>query len=269
MARRFRRLAVIMVCFTSGFSISLGASAQQAAGSQPLNASVSDFGTTFVFSPPPVCAGCLETELGFESLEDARYIPSVATLAFPRDHTDASILLNLLDSESTPHGRVNQFGNRLDFVVRQQVVAKGGFELTIAPRGAVFIRAVDGGRVGATLAPQYAYGKNLAILNLTWTAGIDVSINNPRSDYLTSFDYYRTLQSRGAAFFLGLQHEVAAGQQTIGIEQGLVLPFRNGQVELETAQLNLNTGLQVQVQARVIVNWGQLFKHRKEPGSPL
>lgn len=248
------------MCFALGGSTA--GHTQQAAGSQPLNASVSDYGTTFVFSPPPVCAGCLETELGFQSVEDGRFVPAIATWALPKGHTDLSLLLNLLDSESEQQDRVTHFGNRLDFVIRQQVAAKGGFELTLAPRGAVFIRGTDGGRAGATVAPQVSWGNNLAILNLSWTAGVDVSAANPRSDYLTSFDYYCTLQKRGTALFLGFQQEVSAGQQTASFEQGLVIPFRNGQVELEAAQLNLNTGLQVQFQARVIVNWGRLV-HRK------
>jgi hypothetical protein len=36
------------------------AGAQPAAASQPLNAAVSDYGTTFIFSPPPICAKCRE-----------------------------------------------------------------------------------------------------------------------------------------------------------------------------------------------------------------
>src|ERR1035438_10453783 len=35
---------------------------------QPLNSTVSDFGTSFTFSPPPICPKCVETELGFLSL---------------------------------------------------------------------------------------------------------------------------------------------------------------------------------------------------------
>jgi hypothetical protein len=229
-----------------------------------LNASVSDFGTSFVFSPPPVCKGCLETELGFQSIEDGRYIPSVITFA-PLSRTDCSVLVNLLDSETANHSRSTHFGNSLNFVLRQKVFEKAGVELTLAPQGAALIRGDDGGRVGATAAPQYAWGSNLAILNLTWTAGINVSAANPRSQYLTSFDYYRTLQKRGTALFLGFQQQLSAGEQTIGTEEGLVIPFRNGQVELEAAQLNLNAGLEVQFQARVIVNWGRLFQPHKEP----
>jgi len=38
--------------------------------------------------------------------------------------------------------------------------------------------------------------------------------------------------------------------------------IRNGQVELETAQLNLNVKPEYQFQARVIVNWGALFSRK-------
>jgi hypothetical protein len=134
--------------------------------------------------------------------------------------------------------------------------------LTLAPRGTVFIRGGDGGRVGATVAPQYSWGRNLAILNVTLTGAVGVSAGNPRSDYLTSFDYYRTLDERGTAFFLGAQQELSAGQETADTEEGIVIPFRNGQVEISTQQLDLNTGPEVQFQARVIVNWGKVFARR-------
>jgi hypothetical protein len=183
-------------------SLSLGVSAQT---TQPLNASVSDFGTTFVFSPPPVCPACLETELGFQHLEDGNYVPAVVSLALPHGRTDLNMLVNLLDSEAPQSHRSTHFGNRFDFVVRQQVASRGGFTMSLAPRGTVFDRGGDGGRAGLTAAPQYSWGNNLAILNLTWTGAIGVSTANPRSDYLTSFDYYRTLQKRGTALFLGLQ----------------------------------------------------------------
>ena len=237
------------------FVLVRGAAAQNGA---PLNASVSDFGTTFVFSPPPVCPACVETELGFLHLQDGNYIPAILSIALPKGHTDINTLVNLLDSEAPQSRRATHFGNRFDFVVRQQVFARGNFEFSLAPRGAVFVRGGDGGRAGMTAAPQYSWGKNLAILNLTWTGAVEVSAANPRSDYLTSFDYYRTLEPRGTALFLGFQQEYSAGSGTSALEEGLVIPFRNGQVELSTQQLNLNSGPQAQFQARVIVNWGRL-----------
>lgn len=238
------------------------AQSQQAASPTPLNSSVSDIGTSFVFSPPPVCGGCIETEMGYLWLQDGSYVPAVITIASPRGHVDISVLTNLLDSESASGDRTTKFGNRVDFIVRQMMVEKGGFELTVAPRGTAFLRDADGGRVGAAIAPQYGWGRNLAVVNLSWTAGVDVSAANPRSDYVGTFDYYRTLDGRGTAFFLGAQHEVTAGQQTAGVEEGFVIPFRNGQVELATEQLDLNTGPEMQFQARVIVNWGKLLSRR-------
>jgi hypothetical protein len=77
-----------------------------------------------------------------------------------------------------------------------------------------------------------------------------------------AFDYFRTLDKKGTALFLGFQHEVTAGQQTAGTEEGVILPFRNGQVELETAQLDLNVKPEWQFQARVIVNWGSVFSRK-------
>jgi hypothetical protein len=241
---------------------SSSAQQQPPASSQPLNASVSDYGTTFVFSPPPICPKCIETELGFQSVSDGRYIPSVITVAPFKTQTDFSVLVNLLDSESPGSDRTTQFGNRFDFVARQQVFAKGGFTLVLAPRGTVFTRGADGGRMGATAAPQYSWGRNLAAANFTLTGGIGTSAANPSSDYVGSFDYFRTLDKKGTAFFLGFQHEVTAGEQTAGTEEGLIIPFRNGQVELEAAQLDLNVSPQWQFQTRVIVNWGKVFSRK-------
>lgn len=249
----WQRRALIVALFV----LIRGATAQTA---QPLNASVSDFGTTFVFSPPPVCPACVETELGFLHLEDGNYIPAILSVALPKGHTDLNALVNLLDSEAPASRRNTHFGNRFDFVVRQQMITRGGFEFSLAPRGAVFVRGGGGGRAGLTAAPQYSWGRNLAILNITWTGAIGADNSaNPRSDYLTSFDYYRTLEPRGTALFLGFQQEYSAGSGTAGIEEGLVIPFRNGQVELSTQQLNLNSSPQAQFQARVIVNWGRIL----------
>jgi hypothetical protein len=214
------------------------------------------------FSPPPICPKCLETEFGFQSLSDGRYLPAVVTVAPFKTPTDFSVLVNLMDAESPGSDRVTHFGNRFDFVVRQQVAAKGGFTLVMAPRGTVFTRGVDGGRAGGTAAPQYSWGRNVAAANFTWTGGIGASAANPRSDYVGAFDYFRTLNKRGTAFFLGWQHEVTAGQQTAGTEEGLVIPFRNGQVELESAQLDLNVSPEWQFQARVIMNWGAIFARK-------
>jgi hypothetical protein len=230
---------------------------------QPLNANVSDIGTSFVISPPPICARCAETELGYLHLEDGNYAPGVLTLGLTK-YTDANVLVNLLDSEAPGDHRVTNFGNRFDFIVRQQVAKKGIFELTVAPRGTVFVRGGDGGRAGLTAAPLFAWGANQIAVNATWTGGVNVSAANPRSDEVAAFDWYRTVQPRGTAFFAGFQQETTAGTTTASIEQGLILPFRNGQVELATEQINLNMSPQVQVQARVIVNWGNVFRGQRK-----
>ena len=247
---------IVFACYASSHAQS------QTASSQPLNAAVSDYGTTFIFSPPPICPKCLETETGFESVSAGRLLPMVVTVAPFKTVTDFSVLVNILDSESTGNDRTTQFGNRFDFVLRQQVVAKGNFALVMAPRGAAFTRGVDGGQAGLTAAPQVGKGNNLLAANFTWTGGIGTSDGNPRSDYQGFFDYFRTLDQRGTAFFLGFAHEISGGEQTAGTEEGLVIPFRNGQVELESAQLNLNVNPVWQFQTRVIVNWGKVFARR-------
>jgi len=238
------------------------AQSQPPAPSQPLNASISDYGTTFIFSPPPICSKCVETELGFQSVNPSRTVPAVVTVAPFKSVTDISVLVNLIDSESSGNDRTIQFGNRFDFVLRQQVATKGGFTLVLAPRGTVFTHGVDGGRAGATFAPQYSKGNNVIAANITWTAGIGTSAANPRSDYQGFADYFRTLDSKGTTLFFGFAHELTAGTQTAGIEEGLVIPFRNGQVELESAQLDLNTNPAYQFQSRVIVNWGKILAHK-------
>ncbi len=240
-------------------AIIVASSSASAQSSQPLNATVSDFGTSYTFSPPPICPGCIETELGILHLEDGDFVPAIVSVGLPFGHTDMSVLVNLLDSEAPLSRRITNFGNRVDFVVRQQVVTKGNFVCTLAPRGAVFVRGTDGGRAGLTAAGQDSWGNDQIVLNLTWTGGIGVNDGNSRSDYLTQFNYNRALQSRGTMFFLGLQQEDISGDESLGTEAGLVIPFRNGQVELAAQQLNLTTNPQAQFQANVIVNWGKLF----------
>ena len=258
LAQFFLVLAVLLLTGSTSGS----AQSQQASAPPPLNASVSDYGTTFIFSPPPICSKCIETELGFQSVgSSSQYIPTVVTIAPFKTSTDFSILVNLLDSESPGGDRTTQFGNRFDFVVRQRALQTGGFLLTIAPRGAVFTRG-GGGRVGATAAPQFSKGNNLIAANFTWTGAIGTSTANPKSDYQGFFDYFRTLNEKGAAVFFGVAHEFTAGQQTVGTEEGLVIPFRNGQVELETAQLDLSTSPEWQFQTRAIVNWGKILSRK-------
>jgi len=251
-------LAVFAVLALAGNGACI-AQQQPAAAPQPLNASISDYGTTFIFSPPPICPKCVETELGFESISPSRYIPSVLSIAPFKTNTDFSVLVNLLDSESAAGDRTIQFGNRFDFVVRQQLYQKGSFLFTLAPRGAVFTRGVAAGRAGATAGPQYSKGNNLIAANITWTGGIGTSSANPKSDYQGFVDYFRTLDKRGTALFLGFAHEDSGGQQNVGTEEGLVIPFRNGQLEIESAQLDLNVSPEWQFQTRIIVNWGAVL----------
>jgi hypothetical protein len=246
----------------SGAAMASSQTQSQASSTPLLNASVSDYGTTFIFSPPPICSKCVETELGFESVTGgSRYVPTVVSIAPFKSNTDVSVLVNLLDSETAGGDRTTQFGNRFDFVIRQQMLQKGGFLLALAPRGAVFTRG-GGGRAGTTAAPQFSKGDSLIAANFTWTGAIGTSSANPRSDYQGYADYFRTLDKRGTAFFLGFAHELTAGQQTVGTEEGLIIPFPNGQVELETAQLDLNTNPQWQFQSRVIVNWGKILSRK-------
>ncbi len=236
---------------------------QQATSPQPLNAAVSDFGVSFAFSPP-ICAGCVETELGFLSLEDGRYAPAVITVAPSWLHGDASVLANVLDSEAPGSRRITHFGNRLDFAVRSKVIDHNGLVLTLAPWGTAFIRGIQGGRAGAVVLPQYSRGNNQFVSEFSLTGAVGVSAGNPRTDYVGAFDYTRAIGQRGYAFFAGLQHEFTAGEQTIGIEQGMIVPFRNGQMEVAAQQLTLNIDPAVQFQARVIVNWGQVLARRRK-----
>jgi hypothetical protein len=238
------------------------ARSQQPSSPQPLDAIVSDFGTSFTFSPP-ICAGCVETELGFLSLQDGRYVPAVLTAAPAWLHGDASVLANVLDSEAPQGHRSTHFGNRLDFAIRAKVLDRHGLVLTLAPWGTAFIRGIQGGRAGAVALPQFTSGKNQVIVEFFLTGAVGVSAGNPRTDYTESFDYTRSIGARGYNVFAGLQHELTVGDQTIGIEQGLTIPFRNGQIELATEQLTLNTDPAVQFQARVIMNWGALLSRRR------
>jgi hypothetical protein len=228
---------------------------------QALNATVSNFGTTFVFSPPPICAGCVETELGVLAVDSGQFLPTVLSIAPFPTRTDFSVLVNLLDSENTNGRRTTHFGNRFDVVVRQQLLQSGGFVLTLAPRGTILTRDLEGGRAGATVGVAWGKGKNLGVLNLTDTAAVNSSPTNPKNDYQGAFDYYRTVNPKGFAAFVGVLHEATtANPQTLSTEEGLVLPFHNGQVELATQQLSINLTTTWQFQARMTVNWGRLLR---------
>lgn len=259
------RLAGVLLVLVPLLALILGQTgfaqtSTQGSQSQPLNSSVSNFGTTFVFSPQPVCRGCVETELGFVSLDEARFLPVALSVSPLSPSTDFSVLVNVMDSQIADGKRTTHFGNRFDFVLRQRVLQRGGVVVTIAPRGVVFTRDLEGGRVGATVAAQYGRGRNLGVVNLTYTGAIGGGAANPASNYQGSFDYYRTLSEKGVALFAGFLHEYSTGNsQTVGTEAGLVLPFRNGQVELASQQLGLNTDPAWQFQARVTVNWGKLL----------
>ncbi len=233
----------------------------QSGQSQPLNSSVSNFGTTFVFSPQPVCPGCVETELGLLLLDSGRYLPAALSVAPFSTKTDFSVLVNILDSQIVNEDRTTHFGNRFDFVVRQRLLQSGGVVVTVAPRGTVFTRDLEGGRIGGSIAVQYGGGKNLGVINLTYTGAIGGHPTNPKSNYQGSFDYYRALSEKGLAVYAGFQHEYSTGNpQAISSEAGLVLPFPNGQVELASHQLSLNIHPAWQFQARVTVNWGNLLR---------
>ena len=233
----------------------------QGSAAQALTASVSNFGTSFVFSPPPICAGCVESELGLLSVNNGQLLPAVLSFGPFATHTDFNVLVNVLDSQMTNGRRTTHFGDRFDFVVRQQLLQRGGIVLTLAPRGAVLTRDGEGGRAGATVGVAYGKGKSLGVINLTDTARVGSSPDNPKNDYQSAFDYYRTINPKGYAVFAGLLHEVATGNpQTVSIEEGLIIPFRNGQVELATQQLNVNVRVTWQFQARVTANWGRLLR---------
>lgn len=263
MALHRKHVHTALLVLAISFAGLASAQKQQPASPQPLNAAVSDFGTSFTFSPP-ICSGCFEAELGFLSLQDGRYAPAVVTLAPSWLHGDASVLANVLDSEAPQSRRTTHFGNRLDFAIREKIVDHHGFVLTLAPWGTAFIRGIQGGRAGAVALPQFISGKNQFVAEFSLTGAVGVSAGNPRTDYVEAFDYARSIGERGFSIFAGAQHEITAGQQTAGIEQGLIIPFRNGQVELDTAQLDLNTSPAAQFQARVIVNWGRVLgRHRR------
>jgi hypothetical protein len=260
MGLRIRQLCGfgILIVFILAHASAATAQQQPAAGSQPLNSSVSDFGTSFCFSPP-ICAGCVETELGFESLQDGRYAPAVVTVAPGWLRGDASVLVNALDSEALQMRRSTHFGNRLDFAIREKVLDHGGFSLTLVPWGAAYVRGIQGGRAGAAALPQFTLGSHQLVAEFSLTGAVGVSAGNPRTDYLQAFDYTRAIGRRGYSVFTGLQHEILGGDQTVGMEQGMVVPFRNGQIELDIQELTVNVDAEVAFQARAIVNWGKLL----------
>jgi hypothetical protein len=125
------------------------------------------------------------------------------------------------------------------------------------------VRDIQGGRAGAVLLPQYTWGKNQIVAEFVLTGAVGVSAENPRTDYQEAVNYTRSIGNRGYAVFVGMLHEVSGSDHSIGSEIGGVIPFRNGQIELATEQLTLNSEPATQIQAFVIVNWGKVFGRRR------
>lgn len=84
---------------------------------------------------------------------------------------------------------------------------------------------------------------------------------NPKNDYQGAFDYAWSLTKSGAAVFAGIFHEIPAGSpQMFSVEQGFILPFKNGQVEFQVGELNLNTKPMWGFQTRIIANFQKIFR---------
>lgn len=244
-----RKALLFLVAFSMQFAL---------AQTAPINSSVSNFGTSFVFGPTPIGKNHIEGELGCTSLDDQRLLSSAITLAPFSTRTDITVLTNLLESEMPVGRRTTHSGSRVDIVMRNLILEQNGFALGVAPRASFLIRNESGGRVGATIAGQYNTGNNLYVANLTATAGVKNSASNPSRDYIGAFDYYRTISTAGAAFFVGCQYEKPTNAlRTISIEQGLVIPLRDGQVEFAIEELNINLRTVLQFQVRVTLNFGK------------
>jgi len=133
-----------------------------------LNGSVSDYGTTSSSALRRFAVDALKrarVSVAFRRpvYSCSRFIRAV----FPR--TDFSVLVNLLDSEARITS-AHAFWQSARLCPPAEAPGKG--RIRIDPRSAR--RSVDsrgdGGRVGATAAPQLSWGRNLAVLNVTLTA---------------------------------------------------------------------------------------------------
>jgi|SRR5579872_1321721 len=254
-----RQLFVVLTLF---YWLSTGL-AQQTSPNPQTSASpnnlVSDFGTSFTFSVPPVCPGCVEVETGIARTSELFSVPAVLTIAPLNSHTDFTVLFNSFQNSSVSGRRVNQTGSELDLVIRQQVFASEHLTVAIAPRAAIFTRGGLSPRFGAALGVQYGRGPNTLVVNSTLTGTASPVIGNPSLDYLTSGDYYRALGSKGYSIFAGLQHEIFSQTQIASFEQGLVVPVKHGQIEFNLQELGINGRTVLQQQVKLILNTGKII----------
>lgn len=226
--------------------------------SGPLNASVSGFGTSFAFGPAPISQGSFESELGSVYLSNSRYFPVVLTFAPFGEENDLSIMANVLDIETDASGHTaTYFGDRAMVIFRQNILREESFSCTLAPAGTLFLRDTHGGALGGAVALRYVQGNNQFVGNINGmipVAGTDADAN-----YQVAVDYSRALSESGYVVFFGVQNIYIPGNaSTFGIEQGVVLPFRDGQLEFAAEQFSPVSDIAWQFQVRVVVNWGRV-----------
>ncbi len=245
------RIMTMLIVWFLGMPWNL--SAQNSEG--PLNASVSNFGTSFTFGPSTICKGCVQTELGTLSIERSHTISSMITVA-PFTRTDVSISSNLLESTSSNGKRQSALGKRVDVIIRQSVPAGKSIAFTIAPR---FASADGASGIGGSLVAQYVKNQIVTVFNATAIQSPSESAYIPRLDEQLALNVSRMLGSRGASVFTGAYARNADDSETVGLEGGFVYPFRNGQLEFATEYLNTAGVTSWQYQMRVTKNWGKWF----------
>ena len=235
---------------------------QQPSSPQPLNATVSDFGTSFAFSPP-ICAGCVRDRARVPLPPGRPLCPGGAhrgSRLAARRCKRARQCARFRGPARTPFHPLRQPPGLRHSRKSAWTAMAWCSRLRRGAQPSSAASRADAPGLSLSRSSPSARTRSSASL-----ASRERSASRPETRApitWKSFDYTRSIGERGYNIFAGLQHELTAGEQTIGIEEGMTIPFRNGQVELATEQLTLNTDPAVQFQARVIVNWGKLLSRR-------
>ncbi|MFQ5778748.1 MAG: hypothetical protein ACE5IP_12150 [Terriglobia bacterium] len=191
---------------------------------------------TFTSDTSTTAPGTLELEIGTNSSDDLFTLPLTIKYTPPAQRglfhcAEFSFSVDAVSSASRNGRRVTQFSDRLGFTLRRPVYRGQAFSLAVAPQATFFLRGDSGARLGTTVIGVYAFGRNAAVLNATWTSATTSSPSNPAQQYDVAFDFARTLEESGAlsrlSVFAGLLYgNPTNGSAAVSLGQGIAYRVR-------------------------------------------
>ena len=181
--------------------------------SQALNGDISDIGTSFTFSANPICAKCVELEVGASVERGIKVQPEIVGTYGIGKIADVTALIS---------------DNQVSVMGRLMLLNRNRFTITVAPMYSRITNVSNSSLLGGAVALSYEQNKNIYVFNALALQSTSGRVDNNR---LVSFNYFRTISNSGYALFAGLQRDAALNISNV--EQGVVIPFRHGQLEFE------------------------------------